>query len=75
MCNVSLAQEFWRALCACLKSMLHTRGYTVAGRCKISYELLPLDIRNLLAKKLRAVQPPVCVSNVLLLGFTPNSSS
>ena len=65
---------FWQALCACLTSILHTRGYTVAGRCKISFELQPLDIRILLAKKLRAVQPPVCVGNILLRGFTPNSS-
>lgn len=47
----------------------------MAGRCKISFELQPLDIRILLAKKLRAVQPPVCVGNILLRGFTPDSSS
>ena len=69
--------EFWRAVRACLTSMMQPRGYTVAGRCKISFELLPvpLDIRILLAKKPRAVQPPVCISNILLLGFTPSSSS
>ena len=67
--------ESWRALRACLTSMLHPRGYTVASRCKISFELLPLEIRILLAKKLRAVQPPVFVSNIRLLGFTPSSSS
>ena len=65
---------FWRALRACLTSMLRPKGYTVAGRCKISFELLPLDIRILLAKRLRAVKPPVCISNILLLDFTPSSS-
>lgn len=70
-----ICTEFWRALRACLTSMLHPRDYTVAGRCKISFELLPLDIRILLAKKLRAVQPPIWVSNILPLGFTPSSSS
>ena len=61
--------EFWRALRACLTSMLQPRGYAVAGRCKISFELLPLDIRILLAKKLRAVQPPICVAIFSYLVF------
>ena len=43
----------------------------MAGRCKISLELLPLDIRILLAKKLCVLRPPVSVSKVLLYGFTP----
>ena len=58
---------FWRALRACLTSILRPRGYTVAGRCKISFELLPLDIRILLARKLRV--PPNHQSTLAIFSY------